>query len=99
MTNLKLKTISNEPREGTSQFIWDRLIVVIDKNTGKEVNYGYLGANVVSHKQIGENSINLKPTKYTFEWIVTIWNGPKEITKTFYNRKESNAFIKEQLLK
>ena len=98
MANLKLKTISNEPREGTSQFIWDRLIVVIDKNTGAEVNSGYLGANVVSHKQVDYHPITLKPSKYTSEWIVTIWNGPKEITKTFYNRKESNAFIKEQLL-
>ena len=94
MTNLKLKTISNEYREGTSQFISDRLIVVIDKNTGNEINSGAL---VTTHK-VGDLTENYTPTKRAFQWDVKIWNGSKTIKKSFSNRKESNAFIKSELL-
>ena len=97
MTNLKLKTISHHAIEGTSQLIWERLIVVIDKKTGTEVNSGFLGGLVRTHKMV-ELTKNCTWTKKIFMWEVEIWNGEKTNKKSFSTRKESNEFLKEQLL-
>ena len=101
MTN-KTQMILNEPRPYTSQLLWDQVIIVTDQD-GNELSYtnGTPIAIIALHKE-GNETKAMNQSRKSFRWDVEITfdNQPemKNISKTFYNRKDAHNFVNQQLL-